>query len=138
MNNLDKDIEILKELAEDTIRYKMVETDAYMAGAITRVLKELETYKKIAEKPTIEFAKELNKASLVMLDGRFIGGERERVLRFYKPEDIGVDIKVNEVGKDVQLNEKIFHSGKHFLELKFYHNESIDALIHRLEHLKTL
>lgn len=99
---------------------------------------ELETYKKIAEKPTIEFAKELNKASLVMLDGRFIGGERERVLRFYKPEDIGVDIKVNEVGKDIQLNEKIFHSGKHFLELKFYHNESIDALIHRLEHLKTL
>jgi DNA-binding protein H-NS len=40
--NIDKDIEILKELAEDTIRYKMVETDAYMAGAITRVLKELE------------------------------------------------------------------------------------------------
>lgn len=50
MNNLDEDIKILKELAEDTIRYKMVETDAYMAGAITRVLSELETYKKIAEK----------------------------------------------------------------------------------------
>ena len=46
---IDKDIEILKELAEDTIRYKMVETDAYMAGAITRVLKEVETYKKIED-----------------------------------------------------------------------------------------
>ena len=50
MNNLDEDIKILKELAEDTIKYNMVETDAYMAGAIIRVLKELETYKKIAEK----------------------------------------------------------------------------------------
>jgi hypothetical protein len=47
--NLDKDIGILKELAEDTIRYKMVETDAYMAGAITRVLSELERYKQYYE-----------------------------------------------------------------------------------------
>lgn len=47
--NIDKDIKILEELAEDTIRYKMVETDAYMAGAITRVLKELETKDKIID-----------------------------------------------------------------------------------------
>ena len=63
--NIDEDIKILKELAEDTIRYKMVETDAYMAGAITRVLKELEkkdkeleTYKKIAEKLAEELEKD--------------------------------------------------------------------------------
>lgn len=48
--NIDEDKKILEELTEDTIRYGMVETDAYMAGAITRVLEELETYKKIAEK----------------------------------------------------------------------------------------
>lgn len=53
-NNIDEDIAILKELADDTIRYGMVETDAYMAGAITRVLSELEKYKKAYELETYE------------------------------------------------------------------------------------
>ena len=53
MSDLDKDIEILKELVNDVFKAEddeVIEMDCYRAGAITRTLKELETYKKIAER----------------------------------------------------------------------------------------
>lgn len=92
----------------------------------------------IKNKQRIEFAKELDDASILIVSGKFTEGEKEKVLRFFNASDFKEQLKVNEVGKDVQVNREIFFSDKHICELAFYHNESIDAIIHRLEELKKM
>lgn len=89
-------------------------------------------------KVRIEFAKELDDASILIVGGKFIEGEQEKVLRFFNASDFKEQLKVNEVGTDVQVNREIFFSDKHICELVFYHNESIDVVIHRLEGLKKM
>lgn len=89
-------------------------------------------------KVRIEFAKELDNATVLMVGGKFIEGEQEKVLRFFYASDFKEQLKVNEVGTDVQVNREIFFSGKHICELVFYHNKSIDAIIHRLEEIKKM
>lgn len=92
----------------------------------------------IKSKQRIEFAKELDNATVLMISGKFTEGEQEKVLRFFNVSDFYEQLKVNEVGTDVQVNREIFFSGKHICELVFYHNESIDAIIHRLEEIKKM
>lgn len=92
----------------------------------------------IKSKQRIEFAKELDNATVLMISGKFTEGEQEKVLRFFNASDFYEQLKVNEVGTDVQVNREIFFSGKHICELVFYHNESIDAIIHRLEEIKKM
>lgn len=92
----------------------------------------------IKSKQRIEFAKELDNATVLMISGKFTEGEQEKVLRFFNVSDFYEQLKVNEVGTDVQVNREIFFSDKHICELAFYHNESIDAVIHRLEELKKM
>lgn len=84
----------------------------------------------------IEFAKELDKATILIVNG--INENGEKVLRFFKSSDFQEELKVNDVGKDVEVNKNIFFSGKHLCELVFYHNESINAVIHRCEELKEM
>lgn len=90
------------------------------------------------EQTRIEFAKELDKATVLMVGGRYTEGEKEKILRIFKTEDLDMDLKVNEVGTDLKVNEEIFFNNKPICELVFYHNESIDALIHRLEEIKKM
>lgn len=92
----------------------------------------------IKNKQRIEFAKELDNATILMVGGKFTEGEQEKVLRFFNASDFKEQLKVNEVGTDVKVNKEIFFSGKHICELVFYHNESIDAIIHRLEEIKKM
>lgn len=82
----------------------------------------------------IEFAKELDKATILIVDGVLENGEK--VLRFFNASDFQADLKVNDVGTDIEVNKRIFFSGKHVCELVFYHDESINAVIHRCEALK--
>ncbi len=89
-------------------------------------------------KVRIEFAKELDNATVLMIGCKFTEGEQEKVLRFFNASDFYEQLKVNEVGTDVQVNKEIFFSDKHICELAFYHNESIDAVIHRLEEIKKM
>lgn len=88
----------------------------------------------------IEFAKELNNASLLLSIGVKNPNtkEQEKVLRIFKVSDFEIDIKVNDIISKEETRERIFFSGKHICELVFYHNESIDAVIHRLEELKKM
>lgn len=92
---------------------------------------------KADEKQTrIEFARNLDNATILIVNG--INENGEKVLRFFNASDFQAELKVNDVEKDVEVNKKIFFSNKHVCELVFYHNESINAVIHRCEALKNM
>ena len=92
---------------------------------------------KADEKQTrIEFAKNLDNATILIVNG--INENGEKILRFFNASDFQADLKVNDVGKDVEVNKKIFFSNKHVCELVFYHDESINAVIHSCEELKNM
>lgn len=84
----------------------------------------------------IEFARNLDNATILIVNG--INENGEKILRFFNASDFHAELKVNDVGKDVEVNKKIFFSNKHVCELVFYHDESINAVIHSCEELKNM
>lgn len=136
MSSKEKIIKGLEDLISDRESFISADDKDSIFIKDKKILEDAIELIKSSEK--IKFAKELDNATVLMVGGKFTEGEQEKVLRFFNASDFKKDLKVNEVGTDVQVNREIFFSGKHICELVFYHNESIDAIIHKLEEIKKM